>query len=780
MTKCLLALCRNRATLARLRSVLVATIVLALLVTASVQRICGQEAAEGDRVRLQFDQGTELRVLIQLVSTRLNVNILYDEETAKKRVNIRAPAEMPVELLMDLLQSVLRMHNMVLVESEVAGWKRIVKAQDLTGLANTGEVQEVIRENGRAAPMTQVFELEYATPAELKELIEPFLVTVGSSITEIQKPPTLIITDSASNIARLEQMIARADQPRKQIVTQYYQARFVEAATLSAQLQAILSSRRTAEGVEAAQGNSQDGSSGTISVGTTQVSFDERTNRIILIGTVESIEEARQLIKSLDVPLGLKTELYALRYVSPERLDQLIQELIGPIAASRLYRSAIDVDGNQLIVTTTPEIHQRLGVLRQTLDVPTAANARQSPIRFYKLRYTTAADVLRTLLAIESGQPPPNPEDQYPELGRFESRDGLLPVGPNRPPAAPGREAPLPPAMQNEATQYGPGYADAMNSSAGITLQGAPARITADENSNTLIVIAEPAVQPIYEELIKKLDRRRAQVLVEATVVILDTSGDFALGVEIAARNSSGDRKFFAFNSFGLSTVDATTGSLSLIPGLGFNGTVVNADVADIVLRALTTHRRGKVMSSAKVLVNDNSTGILTSVAEVPYASINASQTVATTSFAGFAEAGTTIEVTPHVSDDESLQLDYRLVLNAFTGTGADGLPPPRQTEEIKSIIAIPDGHTAIVGGLTNRNHGDSVESIPILEKVPIVKYLVRNTDAMDSSKTLFVFIRPIILKDDKFQHLKFISDREKPLAGVKGEFPASGPMVIR
>jgi hypothetical protein len=56
---------------------------------------------------------------------------------------------------------------------------------------------------------------------------------------------------------------------------------------------------------------------------------------------------------------------------------------------------------------------------------------------------------------------------------------------------------------------------------------------------------------------------------------------------------------------------------------------------------------------------------------------------VATRNFAGFAEAGTTIEVTPRISDDDHLALDYVITLNSFTRSGSNGLAPPSGKDHV-------------------------------------------------------------------------------------------------
>ena len=316
-----------------------------------------------------------------------------------------------------------------------------------------------------------------------------------------------------------------------------------------------------------------------------------------------------------------------------------------------------------------------------------------------------------------------------------------------------------------------------LDSSAG-TLLG-KARVTADVHTNNLIVIAEPAVQRLYAELIEKLDQPLPQVLIESRVVIIDTTDNFSLGVELSGGDRTGSRRLLSFSSFGLSEVDPVSGALSLIPGLGFNGTLVDPEVADVVVRALTMHTRSRVTSAPRVLVNDNAEGQLTSVAEVPFTSINASDTVATTSFAGFAQAGTTITVTPRISDNDNIQLDFAITLNTFTSTGGDGVPP-RQTDEIRSQVTIPDGYTVIVGGLNRTANSWTFTSMPGIEKIPLLRYLGGNEVKDRSTSSMFIFLKPVILRDDKHKDLRFLSRRDINCAGVCPDFPKSEPIWIK
>ncbi len=288
-------------------------------------------------------------------------------------------------------------------------------------------------------------------------------------------------------------------------------------------------------------------------------------------------------------------------------------------------------------------------------------------------------------------------------------------------------------------------------------------------------------MQAIYERLIRMLDKRRPQVMIEVTLVTLDTSNNFSLGVELSKADAVGaNGQYLTFSSFGLSTADAATGALTLTPGVGFNGILLDPDSVNVVLRALASEGRSEVLSAPRVLVNDNATASLSSVAESPFTSVNASDTVATTSFAGYASAGTTVSVSPHISEGDHLMLQYSLTLNSFTGEGAAGIPPPRQTNTLSSEVTIPDGYTIIVGGLNRKDAAESISKLPILGDIPILEYLFSSRSKNRSENTLFVFIRPVILRDDQFEDLRYLSAQDRKLADLPEDAPTSEPMLMR
>lgn len=618
------------------------------------------QPAEGF-VELNFPPNVELRVVLEYLSERLGLNLLYDEQVDGKKLTMTSPTRVPADRLPDLLRTILALKGFVLVDADVAGWQRVAAVGELPG----------------------------------------------------------------------------------EVIVEFIPMRHADAGALAEQLKPLVAARSRASG------GPTTAPAGAAPV---EVSSDPRTNQVVLIGPAVQVAETMEIVEELDVDVA----------------------------------------------------------------------AEQSPIRFYKLANATAAEVLDTIRSLEGRRNAPTPGVRGGGDGRSE-REGrdrssaVLPgsAGGTRQPggriggasdgggafagAGATRIAPAGSAARMAASaaeeerspaggtrgaavpDFAPGALTTDGASApdagGLTSQ--PATVTADANTNTIIVVGGPSVQRVYEELIRQLDRRRPQVLIESTVVTLDTSRGFSLGVEIGANGGDETRRLL-FSSFGISQVNPLNGQLTPTQGLGFTGALLKAGDADIVLRALATHSRARIVASPRILVNDNATGTLYSIAESPFTSVNANQSIATTSFAGYAEAGTELTLTPHISEADYLQLEYEVALSSFTGQGANGIPPPRQTDKVASSVTVPDGTTIVVGGLNRKQFRAAVNAVPILGQIPVLGNLFRSRTEDTSSTTLYVFIRPVILRDDQFADLKFMSERDVEAAGLPPEFPTSEPLEVR
>ena len=759
-----------------------------LIAAASCVEVGAQPAPIDDSVivRVRVGEDLDLESLIRLVNDELGLSIIHERPLpgdVNRKIIIWGRTEIPRGALLGLLQATLRDRGLALVDDPLTGKRRIVQLGQVRPYTRQGQAGDA----AEAEYLTEVFHLRHLQADRAQTYVRTFFPGFESgagstnSMTVVAEANLLVVTDLAINLEKIERLIADVDRPSTEVIHLFREVRHLEAETLKSQLDDIIRSSAAIE----------RGAGGAIRAveevnPPVHVSADPRTNRLILIGPKERIDAILPLVDDLDVSLDLTVETYTFRHVAAKRIDELLKQTLDRTHAARIYQGILDDQANRLIVTARPEVHERIRMLRDQLDREEAVPEEQSPVRFYQLKNVKASEVLDTLRSVERTQRSERPSRSEDGTGRLRMRDDWEVPGPNRfDPRSDSGELPVPPAERTRGSDLEPRFPesqllpDRLDLPRGDVLPG-DAQVTVDENTNTLIVVAEPAVQTLYARLIEQLDRRRPQVLIEARVVAVDLDDRKNIGVEISGGDGIGTRKVFAFSSHGLSTVDAGTGALSLIPGLGFNGTLIDPKSADVVLRALANHSRSRVVSSPRLLVNDNATGVLESVSEVPFASVNASQTVATTSFAGFAVAGTTIRVTPHISEGDHLSLEFEVVVNDFTGAAANNLPPPRQTDSVSSEVVVPDGHTVIVGGLRRKRNTSDVSTIPIIENIPVINLLARDLEERSQYESLFVFVRPIILRDDKFKDLRHLSDVDHTEARIPNDFPQSLPVLIR
>ena len=726
-------------------------------------------------------EGIELRTLADIITKRLGIPILYDENIVGKRVTIRVPRDVPESALLGILNSALRMKQMALVDAEQPGFKQIVAVQNLAAVARpvpdarAAEPGEVV---------TQVIELKNVDAPRVVEAVRPILTTPGGNAVPVQGQRALIVSDYASVVRRAEILAKTLDTAGKAFDVQFVPLKHADATQVVGVVTQILTTREVA----------QFGAAQALPV---QLSADERINQIIVLSPPDRTKEVVDLIKGLDKPLDLSTKVYRLKSVSPDRVDKLMKGLLGP-AARRAYQSSIDSDSQTLVVAASPEVHAQIESVVRELDVP--MTEVQSPVRFYKLKNTRAVDVLATVQSLYGDSTDNNRSETDGELdlpanadapaarinaprSRRPAVDAETSRGPSDAVTEPLRTVTgLPPADSQGMQQITPRAANGQATEEDLSgVRAAGAVVTADIHTNSIIVIAPPAVQQLYADLIARLDMRRPQVQVECTIVTLDTSNNFSLGVDIGSEGGFGNNQIISFSSFGVSTVNPDNASLR--PGQGRGGTfaVLSPGGVDVVLRALAQHSRSRLVSAPQILVNDNGRGKLQSVAQEPYVEIlDTNTTQSRTGLGGQAQAGTTISVEPHISEDDYLQLAYSIELSSFTGTARAGLPPPSLKNTIDSTVTIPDGYTIVVGGLSVKDVRNTRDSIPGIDQIPLLRDLFGTQTKSVRDSTLFVFIRPTILRDDKFEDLKALSDRKASQSALPPQFPSSVPIPLQ
>lgn len=315
-----------------------------------------------------------------------------------------------------------------------------------------------------------------------------------------------------------------------------------------------------------------------------------------------------------------------------------------------------------------------------------------------------------------------------------------------------------------------------------------PIVVVADEASNSLIISASKSRYAQVLEIVKRLDVRRRQVLIESALVEINGNLNQALGVElgyISSSNSSGEQSFGVTN-FGLSEkVDTNTDGIAdfRIPlGLGADAAGAANAVSGIttgifnsknfsvpiIINALRTTSDANILSMPSVLVNDNEEAVIRTLDEQPTFTVSQGVNSDQTSFQDFVEAGIQLNISPSISAGNYLRLFVKMEVSTFATSNLS--PPPRFTRELDTSVTLPDGHTMVIGGIVSDEQRKASNKVPWLGELPLFGWLFGTDIDQDIRANLYVFITPHIISDD-FANLDDLSYlKKKEMEALNGK----------
>lgn len=718
-----------------------------------------------ETVTIDYPETLPLEALVDYVSRTLDVQVLYGDELRGKEVILRpGHIELPRSRLMDFLRSVLAVRGLAVVEDEIAGFYRIVPAEEVPRLAATLRDTPADSEAQSGRVVTQVLTIPSGDTKSAAARVKPFTSSAKASVMEIPERGIILLTDYEPVIARIQKLLDLIDAPEP-IVTETVPVRNVPAQALATRVTTVLAAQERGE---------QNVADRAV------ILSDVAPDGLVVTGTRESVDAALAAIKQFDVSdeIARPMRAYSLKHASAARIKTLIERLV--LAPDDAAKSASDVfvDDvvNRIYVTAPLGVHSRVNELLESEDKPLDSGARR--MRVYRPRNRTASEILDTLTQLlEEATEVTGSSGVGYETALTTRAEPDQPPGRNRLPVLPGRgqAPPMPPAQEPIESTEAP-------SRGARRIEGPDYVLTEDEATNAIIAVGTPELHSQLEQLIAELDRRPAQVMIEMTLVAVSVSNSLSLGIELESLDLGGGLDYLLFSNFGLSSIDVATGQRVLTPGVGVNGVLIRPNDVPVILKALATHGDNRVVSAPRILVSDNTSATLRSVDEAPFTSINASDTIATTSFAGFESAGTTLTVTPHVAQGDHLTLTYNLNFSNFSGSSSSAtVPPPRTTNSFTGEVQVPDGFTVVVGGLEVENESDTVSEVPLLGRVPVLGALFQNTSTARTKSRVFAFIRPVILRDDEFADLRYISAESFNRAEIEDpDFPPDQLMWMK
>jgi type IV pilus assembly protein PilQ len=297
---------------------------------------------------------------------------------------------------------------------------------------------------------------------------------------------------------------------------------------------------------------------------------------------------------------------------------------------------------------------------------------------------------------------------------------------------------------------------------------------TIDPRTNQVFVTDIASRLEEVRKLIQKVDIATKQVLVEARLVEANDGFSRNLGAKLgfvdlrgvrggdAGYQVNGDQRLaIGGNLSGIGQVTGQTSGTDVYA----NSTLVNLPAAPIngvgaqtiafslfssaanrflnlELSALEADGKGKIISSPRVVTEDNVAAVIEQGVELPYQQATSSGATAVT----FKKANLRLEVTPQVTPDGNVVLDVDVSKDSKGENTASGFAV--NTQHVKTKVMVENGGTVVLGGIYQQTESEDSSKVPLFGDLPVVGHLFKNTARSTSKTELLVFITPKIVTD--------------------------------
>jgi type IV pilus assembly protein PilQ len=285
--------------------------------------------------------------------------------------------------------------------------------------------------------------------------------------------------------------------------------------------------------------------------------------------------------------------------------------------------------------------------------------------------------------------------------------------------------------------------------------------IKVDERTNTLIVKDIASKIGKMKSLVRLLDTKTPQIMIEARIVEAKLGFQRELGIKwgFEIEKTRGDSTTRAGGGIVSTAVGQPTREVLNLPAVaraGVPGAVGTAGILEAIFSrgsireldiAISAHEnRGdvKLISSPKIATLDNKEASIEQGLRIPYPKLTTEGTVTT----DFIDANLKLTVTPHVTNDGNIKLTIKAKKDApdFTQTVL-GVPSIDKKEAITEVLVRDTGVCAIAG-IYKISKTDAGEGIPLMNKIPLLGWLFKREVKEDTREDLLIFISPKISKD--------------------------------
>jgi len=281
--------------------------------------------------------------------------------------------------------------------------------------------------------------------------------------------------------------------------------------------------------------------------------------------------------------------------------------------------------------------------------------------------------------------------------------------------------------------------------------------IEAHDGTNAIVVSAQPALMSSLSNIIRQLDIRRAQVLVEAIVAEVSESDGINLSAQWGSQFggtqfqdngvTTGELVTAAYDVDENDDFTSAASALSNIAG-GILG-ITNGNWG-LVLQALSSSASSNILATPSITTLDNQEASFIVGDEVPVLTGSTSSSSNDNPFQTIErkDVGIKLKVTPQINEGDSVQMVIEQEVSTIKGqTSVDII---FATRAVKTTVLAKSGETVIIGGLIDEEVNESEDKVPFLGDLPVIGHLFKSTKSSKEKRNLMIFIRATIIRDDK------------------------------
>ena len=488
----------------------------------------------------------------------------------------------------------------------------------------------------------------------------------------------------------------------------------------------------------------------------------EDPNGVVITDTRANVDRIMAIARSFDGDALVRSEVLRFRSADAVTVGSAILEVLGQAGTGA--RLSVDAGSNLLLVRGTPEDIAEIRSLAIAMDVAPRKDPREAvATTVFNLQYGDAqiiADIIKGTVGDATDITNAVAADVGAQSAEATSDGQFVPL--NRVVAP-----------------------DAVN-------------ITASVETNSIVVRGTAAQVQEVGQLVHALDVRRPQVMIEAAIV--EVSGEVAerLGVQLGLGPNVPNGAIAAsnFSNGGGVSLGSVLAAVGVPAGSALStGLTLGAGGNDfgILVQALSQSTSARLLSTPSVTTLDNEPATIVVGQNVPFRTGSfATDGNTATPFTTIErrDVGITMNVVPRITAGGVVQLVIEQEISSLTNANVEGAADLVTNRRVINTTVMADNRgTVVLGGLITDDRINGSSKVPGLGDLPVVGELFKSRNARNTQRTLFVFLRPTILRSRediteassrRFNRLKAADARQQPRTILKKQEVQQLPLEIQ